>query len=131
MLLSLGTQQQGEDANSNNIDGAVDEDGNKQSTENNHTCIEMDDADDFAQSDNNREQADNGDDHKIADCDTVDDGEEDADGDGVKCALVTDAGVGSSNTLTNESVTTTGGSSSTVATITPVSSNSTNSGQHS
>ena len=126
MLSSLGTQP-GEDVNSNNIDGAVDEDGNKQQSENNHTCIEMDD-EEFVQTENNREQGDHGDDHTNVDCDTVDGSDEDGDGEGIKRALVSETGAGSSSTLTKYTVTT-AGSSSTVATITP--SNSTNSGQHS
>ena len=125
MLLSLGTQQ-AEDLNSNNIDGAVEEDGNKRNeAENNHTCIDMDD--DIGQAENNSEQSGTADDNTREHCDVIDGAENDEDGEGVKRALMSDTGAGSSNTLTNEGAAATGGSSSTVATITPVSSNSTNS----
>ena len=125
MLLSLGTQQP-EDVNSNSIDGALDEDGNKRNeAENNHTCIEM--GDDTEQAENNSEPSDIADDNTRGHYDATDGAENDDDAEGVKRALMSDAGAGSSNTLTNEGATTTGGSSSTVATITPVSSNSPNS----
>ena len=128
MLLSLGTQQ-AEDVNSNNIDGAVDEDGNKRNeAENNHTCsIDMDDGSIQPEKFSGHGDTADGDLY-----DTVDGAEEDEDVEGVKRALMSDIGAGdSSNTLTNEGAVASGGSSSTVAAITPVSSNSTNSGQHS
>ena len=125
MLLSLGTQQ-AEDVKSNNIDGAVDEHGNKRNeAENNHTCIDMND--DIEQAENNSEQSGTAEDNTREHCDGVDGAENEEDGEGVKRALMSDTGAGSSNTLTNEGAAATGGSSSTVATITPVSSNSTNS----
>ena len=121
-ILSLGTQQ-AEDVNSNNIDGAANEDGNKRNeAENNHTCIDMDD--DIEQAENNSEQIGAADDNTRGHYDGA---ENDEDGEGVKRALMSDTGACSSNTLTNEGAAATGGSSSTVATITPVSNNSTNS----
>ena len=125
MLLPLGTQQ-AEDVNSNSIDGAINEDGNKRNeAESNHTCIEM--GDDTEQAENNSEQSGIADDNTDGHYDVDNGAENDEDAEGVKRALMSDTGAGSSNTLTNEGATTTGGSSSTVATITPVSSNSPNS----